>query len=260
MLDQHPDLFAKSEALEKLTAEDLSRFGNEAIALSDEVRIAPNHLSLPLPARVDARSANTAQPVFWRPKRRDGPNMSLFGDEIDLFVGAEFLVHPGVGDHGVWYQRLVSFSTTRRGIQAQLQHHYWARLDTAPVMGLTRDEMERELHLAVYHLRLPADRVDVGSPSDASYTWKQDMGLAQLRSIRSWVLRSLYAQGLQQEIADHAHAPEGTWQAERRACASERLHWIAEPLGEVLQMDRFDPAPSRPEEDDREVKCFQCAI
>lgn len=241
-----PAAFDKAAACEKLSDEDDVRFQNKTIPVTEETRLASNHVTLPFPARVDCRTSEMALPIARWPKREANAagQGNLFGCQAEqghvLWVGAEFFVHPGVGDHGVWWQELVAISTTRAGLAQQMKHHYQHRLNVPEVRGLSVEEMKVELKLAIFQVELPVASIETGKPGKGSYTWQPGMALSQMKQQNEAVLRTLHVAGMDQEISDYEGAPEFTWQYERREGLLVNRAMIKEPYGRVLAMDLID--------------------
>lgn len=241
-----PEAFDKAAACEKLSAEDWERFQNRTIPITEETKLASNHVTLPFPARIDARTADTAPPVVQWPKTlpKAAVQADLFGEASPrgevLWVGAEFFVHPGVGDHGVWWQELVAISTTRAGLVQQMKNHHQHRLNVPEVRGLTVEQMKDELKLAIFQVELPHGSIATDRPGEGSYTWQPGIALSQMKQQNEAVLRTLHVAGLNQEIEDYKGAPEFTWQHERREGLLSKRTMITEPVGKVLAMDLLE--------------------
>ncbi len=247
LLHSDPKTFERAMHIEKLTDEDRDRFFTVAMPLSKEIRIATNHLSLPIPPRIDRRSAESALPVVF-PKhirnKRSKPQESLFTDTkasgAVLWVGAEFYVHDMLSGPGVWWQQAIAISTTKAGLMAQLKTHYDHRLRTPEVRGLTVESIKQELKYAVYMIELPDGVVEVDGPSSNSFTWQQGIALSQLRQQNSFLVRTLQAAGLEQEIDDLKTVPQGVWELERLESFQAAKERIKQPVGKILAMDLLD--------------------
>lgn len=260
LLRWNPDEFDRGLEYEKLSNRDLLRFDHAAIPLWKDTGISANHQTLPFPSRVDVRSAETSPPTKWS-RTAKIPEPNLFGDEsmVDLWAGAEFFVHPGVGGHGVYWQELVTFSTTRGGLTRQMNAHYAHRLGTPEVKMLTRDEMEQDLKLAVYQLRIPARLLDLAPPDKDSYTWQQGMALSQLKQIAAQAQRTLHAEGMRQTLQEYQGYPEGTFEHEYAEGLRIGLSKIAGATGNVVAMDLFEPKvlPSCTDKADQQKEEFR---
>lgn len=244
--------YDKAMRVEKLTGDDVSRFYTFAVSLSKEIRVASNQLPLPIPERVDLRTADTALPVKFRKTRRKRKNPSddsqfdgMESNKPVLWLGAEFFVHPlmgmfAPGSPGVWWQEAVSVSTSKAGIIMQMKNHYKHRLDTAAVKHMTADQMREQLHLAIYQVELPEGSVELDGPCDKSYTWKKGIALSQLKQHFSWLLRSLQIAAIDQQIAEYEGYPELTWENEQWESLSESRKKITAPYGKVLAMDLLE--------------------
>ena len=263
---RHPKEFLEGEVIEidKLNELDKTRWHSEDLNVAIEAEIGRNHLGYPIPARVDARTAHQSKPVKWAPtKRKQDENvLQLFGGPmIEVWVLVEFLIDPRVGSHGCWRQEFVTFSRTRSGLVRQAQSLWWHRLSTAPVLGLTRDQMKQELKLAIYRLHFPEGMIDVEPPGEGSYTWKSGVSYRQLRHAVSFLDRTLLVEGMKRDIKAFTNAKPGSWSFEHRQGLEEKLANIKEPVGELMDMDLYEcPTDEKPEEDEREVTCFACSL
>jgi 3'-phosphoadenosine 5'-phosphosulfate sulfotransferase (PAPS reductase)/FAD synthetase len=267
LLERHPDVYAQGEELEaeKLSESDRVRWHQDALSVVHEAGVSRNHLSLPIPERADARTKHQSKPARWgRAVKTDqhGVVTDLFGRRriVEVYALGEFLIHPGVGAHGVWRQNLVSWSRTRAGISRQAEMHWWHRLATAQSWGLSKERMREELHLAVYRLHLPA-HVDVGAPDEGSFTLRDGSSYRQLRHAFGWIQRTLWVTGIEQEAAEYRNARPGSWAAEARQALDAARAAVGEPVGEVLGMDLYEAqADAPPEPDEREVTCLVCSL
>lgn len=236
-----PAAYGKAMAVEKLSCADQERFESRAIPVTQETRLASNHLTLPFPARVDARTADSSLPVSWPKSSKQSSNQDLFGERKQvLWVGAEFFIHPGVGDHGCTWQELVAISTTRAGLIRQMENHYQHRMGTPEARWMTKEQMREELKLAIFMVELPDGMVDTGKPAEGSYTWQPGTALSQLKQMNDAVLRALHVAGMDQETDDYDGSPELTWQSERREGLLEERAKVVQPTGSVLAMDLLE--------------------
>lgn len=268
LLEHEPEVFATGQRYEKLSDADLARFPENAVQLEEECGASTNWLTLPIPPDVDASQASRWVPVKWgKAQKKDDPVMSLFGGEpmASLWVGAEFLVNPAIGGTGVWWQRIVSFSTTRAGIQAQLQSHYEHRIQTPEVKHhLTVEEMKAELKLAFFLIQVPQRLMDTGKVAQGSYVWSGDRSsYSRLKHLYLWARRSLHAEGLKREVRKYAKYQDRplSWGYEQYELTNRELQKLTGEVGEVLGMARIHPEDVIHEEyDDRKVACFMCSI
>ena len=268
LLQHDPVMFATGQKYEKLSEEDLARFPENAEQLEREVGIAANWLTLPIPPEVAVRTAPASVPIKWgRKSRKDVAVMPLFGGEpmASLWVGAEFLVNPAIGGTGVWFQRIVSLSTSKAGIQKQLQGVYEHRIQTPEVMHrLSVEDMKRELKLAYFLIEVPQRLMDVGKVGAGSYVWAGDgSSYSRLKHLYLWARRSLHAEGLKREQLRYAKYQDRplTWGYEQWEACRNGIAKLQGETGEVLGMSRFDPVDAIHEElDERKVSCFMCSI
>lgn len=260
-LDASPAQFARAEAVEynKLAPRDHGRFPVPP-SIARDTGITPNHYGFPIPRDIDLRTSATPHKVDWVRLPQTPPAADLFESDSPqeamtiIFAGVEFFVHPGVGDHGVWWQSLVSYSRTLTGLTSQLDRHYQERLQKASVFGLSPEDMKDELRLAVYQIALPSRVLDLKPLSRGSYTFKQGIAYRQLRHAIGWITRSLHAQAIAQVLqgCDHDSEAAESWRA---------AHSSIPEVGRVLRMARYFPKqPIIGNERESETPCFACSI
>jgi len=280
----HPVEFRKAMSYEKLSAKDLSK-KREYVSVPAELGIGHNWVGFPIPRELDLRNRDTQRNAFggWTffdlpamncnnvvPLRRwDGEAPTVWkralanhGDQDPLnrlWAGVEFHIDPGIGGDGVFYQRILTFSTSRSGLSRQLQGHWEHRLHTAEAFGMSQDEVKAHVKYAVYCIEATASDMDIEAPSEGSFTWKSGESYDQIRRLTQFSARTLNAERIAQD--------------ERRATAEGRLgkagvlkiqrERIAHPVGRVLGMSSFIPkevlAPTE-EEDEDYAPCFACSI
>lgn len=262
----HPGEYQLGQKYEKLTEQDMVRFPENADPIWRESGLAANHLTLPLPKRIDVRTSATAQEVKWGKVSRRKAKSQVIGlfdaeQKAGLWVGAEFFVHAGVGDHGVWMQRLVTYSSTRAGLKRQLQSHYEHRIQTPEIFGLSVEEMKEELKLAMYYIEVPTRLMDTGKLEKGSFTWIPGESYSQRKHLLMWAARTLHAEGLHRMLAEYEGAPETSWRYEQWECTKVALERVQNETGEVLNSDLFVPVDQiKDEEDERLIACFHCSI
>ena len=262
-LQETPEAFAQAQAYEKLSESDSARHPDNAVPVHRETGLGLNWLGFPVPARVDARTCDSVGPAVWGKARRGGNVVDLFDTEpyASLWVGVEFFVDPNVGGPGVWFQRLVSWSKSRSGIERQLQNLYEHRLATPEVFHLDVEEMRRNLRFGVYLVQAPAALVDLAGPSSDSYTWQQGASYQQIRHLLGWCTRVLQVAELERQQEENRDAPELSIRREWFESGEKALARVAAERGRLLGMDRFIPSEvTREEEDERFVPCFVCSL
>lgn len=262
-LQQTPAAFAEAQSFEKLSEEDKLRHPDNATATWKETGLGLNWLGLPVPARIDIRTRATAGPASWGRSRRGGSVIDLFDTVpyVSLWVGAEFFVDGNVGGSGVWFQRLVSWSKTRSGLERQMQNLYEHRLSTPEVFHLDVEEMRGNLNFAVYLVQVPASLLDVDGPGDGSYCWQQGQSYQMIRHLHAWCHRVLQVAQLERWIEENRTAPELSVRREWFESGVTALARVTEEKGRLLGMDRFVPNEVvHEEEEERFIPCFTCSL
>lgn len=265
LLQADPIEFMRGAGYEKLSDKDTDRHPENSPKIWSETGMSMNHLTFPVPRFVDARTSNTAEiiPINTPIKRRNQQTVDLFDAEpmVGLWVGCEFLVNAGVGDHGVWWQGLVTFSTQRHSLNVQLQSHYEHRIQTPEVFGLSPEDMKEELKLVTYYIEVPASLLDTSKPSKGSFTWTQDESYIRLKHIFGWAQRTLHLAGLTQSAEEYAGAPEGSWKHEQWEGVQAAISRVKAEAGKLIRMEPFIPVDKIHEVlDEKLVSCAMCSI
>jgi len=266
VLEAHPQVFARGESVERLTDEDRRRF---AIAGVDR---SSARFSYPIPPAIDIRTAGTATPERVPLMKVDDYKLSggLFErPDESVFVAVEYIVDPmmaafgknDTGSPGVWHQQLLGWSRATKSLMDTVNTHFTTRLDTAEVFGLTPDEMRQQFRCAIFHLTAPARLLDLGPVAEGTFAWRQDEPLAKVRYVANLVKQTLYAAGLEQEIA-HLRGIRGlsedSWEGERLiALYHERKR--QRPEGKVLRMYAYQPLEKRRASRKESAPCFVCS-
>jgi len=262
LLRRHPDEYKKGMHYEKIAPINDGRFKETAVLLAQETGDSLNHLTLPIPPTLDARGEG---PDLKWGRVKWGECVSLFEDPASmatLWVGAEFMVHPGVGEHGVWWQEIVTFSTSKGGLSRQLNGHYEHRLQTAEVLGLTQDDVRQESRYAVYRIEVPAKLMDVGPLKGKSFTWRKGESMSQLKHLFDWATRSLQVAGMEQQAEEYRDASPVSWKSEWRDGLLQSIARIKAETGQVVSMERFIPKEPKVNAnfDERSIPCPMCSI
>lgn len=193
----------------------------------------------------------------------DGSGQLSFIQEVDpmnrLWVGVEFRIDPGIGGDGVFWQQLVTFSSSRGGLSRQLQGHYEHRLQTAEAIGLSQEEVRSHVKYAVYCIEAPRAHMDVEAPSEGSFTWKRGESYDQISRLTQFSKRTLHAARIEQD----ARIAAADGKLTRAKALQAQRDSIAGPVGKVLGMGSFVPKVVKQiaeEDDENYVPCFACSI
>lgn len=261
-LQQSPSDFEEARSYEKLSPEDQDRHPTNANSVQGQTGLGLNWRSLPVPARVDVRTEEKASPVIWGRQRNRNANADLFDREryATLWVGAEFFVEPNLGGTGVWWQRLVTWSSRRSGLEQQLDALWQHRLATPEVFHMDVAQMRAELRFAIYLLQVPESLMDVVGPSALSFTWQHGQSLAQVKHLHAWCTRVLQLAQLDRELQEYRDASPMSVRFEWYESTRKALSRVVGERGRLLSMDRYLPVESATEEDERFVPCFICSL
>jgi hypothetical protein len=206
------------------------------------------------------------RPTEWaaipQPNQDEGAQVSLLSvldPMVRLFVGVEFHIDPGIGGDGVFWQAIVSFSTSRAGLARQMQGHYEHRLHTAEASGLSPEEVRLHVKYAVYLIEAPKTLMDTDAPSEGSFTWKAGESYDQVERLTQFARRTLHAARIEQDM----RIAETNGKAGLAQVLGQQRARITGPLGRLLGMGSYvarEPQGSVEEEDVEYVPCFACSL
>lgn len=252
LLQAEPIEFSRVMSYEKLAPVDEDRH-LPAPSLTEEIGIAQNWMTLPLP---------TKDTIPGRVKRQH--SLSLL-PENGIFIGAEFFFDGlMVGESFIWHQRVVSYSSSLAGIKRQLQGRYAHLLSTYEALHLlSADEVREKAKFAIYYLQATSDVFDPSGPaSETSYTWHRGESYKQMEHIVSWSTRMLHAEGIRQQMNDYASAPVLSWEYEQHQLNYAALNQVTGETGMVLNSMWFTPEEVDGEDecDEKRTPCPMCQI
>ena len=104
----------------------------------------------------------------------------LFNTDKKLFAAVEYHYYPnryGLADGPmVYFEKLITYSTSLGGIKKALKHFWLHRLQTKELHGLDDDSMGRERQIAIIEINInDYDSLLPELPTDlSSYTWQSD--------------------------------------------------------------------------------------
>lgn len=266
VLEAHPQVFAQAEGVERLTDEDRRRY---AIPGADRSRV---RFTYPIPPAIDIRTAGAVAPQKVPRLKVDDYKLSdgLFErPDESVFVAVEYFVDPmltafgknDTGTPGVWHQQLLGWSQSTDSLMKSVNTHFATRLDTAEAFGLTQEDMRRQFRCAIFHLTAPAHLLDLGPVAKDTFSWRKDEPLAKVRYVANLVKQTLYAAGLEQEIAQLRNIPglqRDSWEGERLiALHHERKR--QRPEGKVLKAFAYQPVENRRVSSKDDAPCFVCS-
>lgn len=206
--------FARAKRYEKLTDLDSSRFelskqetlrnalyGTNAMVVHER----PCYF---IPAAVDVRTEflpHSKSPKMVRVKNKIEETASqqwsifdLIDDDVDVVV-KEGYVYVAIGYwissvgrdffgdmnySGLYNTEFSTFSRSLTGLKRSL--HFWLehKLSVAPLYGMTKEEMLKDLKIGLFQVKLSEVFVDViNDPCSDSYTWSQTESYAQIETV-----------------------------------------------------------------------------
>jgi hypothetical protein len=260
LLQQNPQEYAIGENLEKLSPVDVARWPTTRLA-----NLSSQHFIFPIPRKIDCTTRDEVTIDFYnkgsRSKSTRRDQLNLFTTEQrGLWVGAEFWVHPGVGDHGVWWFSLAAFSTNKSGLQRQLQDRFNHIRHAPEAFGVSEEEALEECKYALYYIEAHAELLDTDGTTEGSFTWKQGTSYKRHKHLYEIACKVLNIAGHQQTIHRYANAKEGTWGEEYRTSLEIKLDTL-EKVGEVIFIDEFIPSQEIKENLDEEtIPCIACSL
>ncbi|WP_240224635.1 hypothetical protein [Rheinheimera hassiensis] len=135
------------------------------------------------------------------------------------------------GPEEVYFQRLVTYSTSLGGLKTSLKHHWIHKFNTKELYGIeSEDELASGLKIGIYVIDLfDAYRVVPEAP-EGIYTWQNDRTPLKLIKKTSYILRQCLLE-------------EGLIQDAKSGCsiAMKHVKRIKDRLGEVLHGSLYTP-------------------
>lgn len=252
LLQAEPIEFRRVMSYEKLAPVDEGRH-LPAPSLTEEIGIALNWMSLPLP---------TKDTIPGRVKRQR--SLSLI-PENGIFVGAEFFFDGWqFGQSFIWHKRIVSYSSSLAGIKRQLQGRFAHLLSTYEALHLhSADEVRNQVRFAIYYLQAPSEVFDPSGPiSKASYTWHSGESYKQMEHIVTWSTRMLHAEGMRQQMKEYDGAPILSWEHEQQQLNHSALNKVSGETGVMINSMWFTPEEVAVEDefDEKRTPCPMCQI
>lgn len=255
LLLESPEEFAKGQRYEKLADEDVERFNRLEAWKGNMIEdgVALNALRFPVPAKIDARSAHLPEIKRRVHGVQAGGTLDLFGvteDEQydDLYVAVSFLSMPelnlwksGTECSGVWNQTFVTYSPTLGGLKKALNYYMRHRLSTPEVWSLNKAQLEDELNIGIFHLRVEKGLLDLGPVAEDTYTWRSNVSYVQMKHTVKVAHDILFRAFLEAEAEQYQGAEELTWEYEQMCHYESELERLGEACGVVHWSGRFDP-------------------
>lgn len=209
----NPTEFAKSEAVEKLSAADSARWNNIP-------KMMAGAFTYPVPAFVDIRKpeklpAPHPKKVSKGPKR-DSQTTDMFGggdsgsQEDHMYAAYALYVSPLLGYYGdslftpgVYWSELITISTSHAGIKSGLGNYYQFRKTTP----MPRYDIA-DLKIVIVRVSFPTGIIDTAPPGRDSYTWKSGTAYKQIRHLVGHVNATLKRAELERSYLDAVNALE----------------------------------------------------
>ena len=149
------------------------------------------------------------------------------------------LWNSGIEASGVWLQNFITYSTSLGGLKKALNYYLRHRLSTPEVWSLNKAQLEDELNIGIFHLRVKKGVLDLDSVDAGSYTWRSDSSYAQLKHTVKVAHEVLYRAFLESEAERYRDAEELTWEYEQHGHHSNVLAGLGENCGTIHWSGRF---------------------
>ena len=172
-------------------------------SLSGRLGIARNWLKMAVPADMGSTKMN------WSNDRgivreANGHQADFFSaGNKTFFVAVEHHFGPtGMnGQSQVYYQRLITYSTSLGGLKTALKHHWLHRGNTLELFGITSEEaMRRELKIGIYVVEIHDGIQQLPEAPIGVYTWQSDRQPISFIKKASYLLeQTLLEEGLLQD-------------------------------------------------------------
>ncbi|HIF9337751.1 TPA: hypothetical protein ACX6RO_001840 [Photobacterium damselae] len=189
--------FTKAGRYEKLSNNDLDKLANSKLysAIStvnpryfDRMIHNPDILLAKPVSLLTESEANPLKPLKAN-KRTELHNLDLFDTSVNYvsdkydtaYVAVMFLVHPDAnniglggsltGTNGVYFHKIVNYTTTLHGLTRTLNYVYEQILSTAELYGETQQSLMRNLRIGTYEIKVPKGNLILDKVDNDSYTW-----------------------------------------------------------------------------------------
>lgn len=189
--------FMKSGKYEKLSNNDLDKLADSKLYSAittlnanyfDRMIHNPDILLAKPVSLLTENEANPTKPIKEK-KQATIHNLDLFdssvnfaADEYDTaYVAVMFLVHPEAnnpafggsltGTNGVYFHKIVNYTTTLHGLTRTLNYVFEQILSTAEMYGETQESMMRNLRIGTYEIKVPKGNLVLDKVDNESYTW-----------------------------------------------------------------------------------------
>lgn len=276
--------YEKYDPIDQARFERLNAWRGELV--QDGVTLAA--FRYPIPTRIDARTAHLPEVRRKAAGLKAGDSGDLFGltyddDYDDIYCAVAFLCDADLlwwdSNHlggGVWLQTFVTYSTSLGGLTKALHYYYRHRLSTPEAWGISQGNLQHELKIGVYHLRVKKGLLDLEPVGKNSYTWQENISYPQLRHTTRILHEILGREEMEQNRAMYQTYPEGTWEHEQAEYLEQALNRLGDPIGVVHWSGLYNtPDPERlidltspkargdldPDSNqERSVVCFACSI
>ncbi len=208
LLMNSPADFLAAEKLEKLSDSDSLRWDSIPTGFTG----AGLSGFYPVPAFIDIRKPNTL-PEKNQPRLKDKTHIAmddLFGGTTipahvdDVFVAYALYTHAALWLYGsreftpgVYFQELITVSTSLNGIKSALGTYYQFRM-TTPMPQYDLDD----LRIVIAQIQFAQGTVDTSPPSTDSYTWKSGVAYKQLRHLVAHCSITLERKDLERRYLD----------------------------------------------------------
>ena len=185
-----PRAYHQAEQVERLTEQDKKRWPVPMSAADHQVQA-----HYPVPAFIDIRKpSSTPTKALSKIKKPADLENDLFGFDMqdhsalnsqDVFVAFALYVDDRLGQYGhvsftpgVYWQELITLSTSLVGIKSSLATYYQFKTTTySPICDV------EDMKIVIAQIRFKEGTVDTNPPGKESYTWKPTIAYQQLRHL-----------------------------------------------------------------------------
>jgi len=187
-------------------------------------------------------------------------------EECILYVGVENYKHSMMlndNNHGVWQQRLITFSRTLGGLSRALSGYHYHRQMASRGYFIDEDDYNKQSHITVIAIKFAKGIIPKIKYGNDSYTWASGRCYAELDYIIRCIDRASEFY-ISKKLVKEKRVHMITEQAERFICDWER---DGKPeVGEICGIGHYFPKPIKEsqfdsyEEDAKTIRCAICSI
>ena len=232
MLNRMPEGIDKASGTECLPADYEVILDTMPKSVSARVGVSDNWLRMAVPAEIGG--ARMQWQAIRGKSRRKSEQTDMFADDNKTFYVAvehHYGQVTGTGKSEVFFQNLITYSTSLGGLKTALKHHWQHRFNTKELFGIgSEEQLQESMKIGIYVINLFNGQRELPDAPAGVYTWQNDGKPLKLIKKTSYMLsQALLEEGLYQD------AKAGDQQAQ------SLLFKVKERIGEILHGELYTP-------------------